>query len=86
MPKKITEQFTIVRLPLREADCAVSAPSAEFLVVRADWRCLGAMHWRYVEALADDEAALESTIQTVRAYAERDQDAWIEDNCPWLGA
>jgi hypothetical protein len=29
---KITDQFTIVRLPVREADSAVSAPSAEFLV------------------------------------------------------
>jgi hypothetical protein len=61
------------------------SPIPEFLVVRADWRCFGAMHWRCVEALADDEATLEDTIQTVRLCAERDQDAWIEENCPWVG-
>lgn len=32
MPMKITDQFTIVRLPMREDESAVPGPSAEFLV------------------------------------------------------
>jgi hypothetical protein len=60
-------------------------PPEELWITRADWLCRGAQHWRYVETASLTEIDAKEKITAVEAHAERDQDAWIEENCPWVG-